>query len=185
MNELVQDDSATPDPLVGMEPVLVPLDDPTGGVAGPGTGGWRRFVARFDQVNGALDPDEDASTLSMEVPELRGGPRRTRPPAGPPAEDEAASRDSGGVRWLPDWAVESLIPALPPWAVESLIPNLPEWAIRPLSRGRRLKTAVLVLLAACAAGVAIAFLTDPTLGEAAAAVFSRLFGIPETGIDGP
>ncbi len=182
-NELAQDDSATPDPLGGMEPILVPLDDPTGGVPGPGTGGWRRFAARFDQMDGSIDPDEDASTLSMGSPELAGGPPRTG--AEEASEEESAANDSGGVRWLPDWAVESLIPALPPWAMESLIPNLPEWAIRPLSRGRRLKTAVLVLLAIGAASIAIAFLTDPSLGEAAASIFSRIFGIPESGMGGP
>ena len=185
VNELAQDDSATPDPLGLLDPVLVPLDDPTGNGAGPGTGGWRRFVSRFDEMDGSIDPDVDASTLSMGVPELDGGEPTAAGAADRASEAESSSGVSSGVRWLPDWAVESLIPALPPWAVESLIPSLPEWAIRPLSPGRRLTTAVLVVLAACAAGVAIAFLGDPTLGEAAATIFTRAFGIQESGIGSP
>ncbi len=189
--ELVRDDSATPEFPVFDDPVPTSLDDLSTGDRGPGTGGWRSFVQRFDEVVGSIDPDEDASTLSM------GRQPRSGSEAGAGSASEAAAtaadrerpaateKERGRVHWLPEWAVESLIPALPPWAVESLIPILPGWAIQPLRRGRRLRTAVLVLLAASAAGVAIAFLGDPSLGEAAAALFTRAFGIPETGFEAP
>jgi len=178
VSELARDDSETPDVMAYEEPVLVTLAG-----SGPRTGGWNRFVERFDRMDASLDPDEDASTMSMKLPSL---PEEAAVSAGPDeSEADRSESESPGVRWLPDWAVESVVPVLPPWAVESIIPALPDWAVRPLERGRRLRTAVLLLLALVTAGVALAFLIDPELGTEAASLFSRIFGVPDVGFPFP
>jgi serine/threonine protein kinase len=178
VGELAQDDSETPDLMGFEEPLAV-----TFGSSAPGTGGWNRFVSHFDQLDASLDPDEDASTMSMHPP---------IPPVEPggsePVADAALAPDregSSGVRWLPAWAVESVIPVLPAWAVESVIPLLPDWAVRPLERGRRLRTAMLLSLALATAVLAVVFVADPSLGMEMASVVSRAWGVPDVGFPFP
>ena len=78
-----------------------------------------------------------------------------------------------------------MIPVLPAWAVESVIPLLPEWAVRPLERGRRLRTTLLLSLALATAVLAVVFVADPSLGMEMASVLSRAWGVPDVGFPFP
>ncbi len=166
VGELARDDSETPDLMGFDEPLALTL-----GSSAPGTGGWNRFVSHFDELDASLDPDEDASTMSMQPPIPPEGLGGSEP--APDAVSQREPEGSSGIRWLPAWAVESVIPLLP------------EWAVRPLERGRRLRTTLLLSLALATAVLAVVFVADPSLGMEMASVLSRAWGVPDVGFPFP